>query len=328
MAAPSENSRKIFLGNLHPHTNDDYKNRLKEFFGHFGEVEDVHIIIDKETGDSRGFAFLTFADVLIVERVLGEYMFDGQTIQARRATRRARPAEKHKGKGRGSNFTSGEGEDENTDANHTGQNPGSSSSGLVAGKIFVGGLHHSLNEKTLREYFERFGEIANAIILYDQTTKNSRGFGFVTFREESSADKLLNHPGSHELGGKVVEVKRATPRKDTPRRQFSNSGSLWEKGSLHSHPYGDRRSDANEPYYIHADMHPGGPPSVGYVQHQQYVHQQASIPHYHNQPGFVPMQFQQPPYFPHGCNVIPFTSPFEHHRSDVNTITSYLPSSI
>ena len=51
-------SNKIFVGNLNFATTDE---ELRELFGQVGEVVDVHIPKDRETGRPRGFAFVRFA---------------------------------------------------------------------------------------------------------------------------------------------------------------------------------------------------------------------------------------------------------------------------
>ena len=47
---------KMYVGNIPFSTSDD---ELKELFGEFGEVTDVHIPEDRESGRPRGFAFVT-----------------------------------------------------------------------------------------------------------------------------------------------------------------------------------------------------------------------------------------------------------------------------
>jgi RNA-binding protein Musashi len=54
-------------------------------------------------------------------------------------------------------------------------------------KIFVGGLDFKLTKEGLKEHFSQFGEVKDAIILNDIYTGQSRGFGFVTFEDESVA---------------------------------------------------------------------------------------------------------------------------------------------
>ena len=55
----------------------------------------------------------------------------------------------------------------------------------------------------LKEYFGKFGDIAEVMVMKDPTTKRSRGFGFVTFSDPNSVDKVLAH-GLHDLDGKKV----------------------------------------------------------------------------------------------------------------------------
>ena len=51
--------RKVFVGGLSWDINDS---TLRQDFGKYGEMEDVYIPTDKETGKMRGFAFVTFKD--------------------------------------------------------------------------------------------------------------------------------------------------------------------------------------------------------------------------------------------------------------------------
>uniref|UniRef100_A0A673BY75 Musashi RNA-binding protein 2b n=1 Tax=Sphaeramia orbicularis TaxID=375764 RepID=A0A673BY75_9TELE len=71
------------------------------------------------------------------------------------------------------------------------------------GKMFVGGLSWQTSPDNLRDYFNKFGEIRECMVMRDPTTKRSRGFGFITFTESSSVDKVLAHP-HHELDSKTV----------------------------------------------------------------------------------------------------------------------------
>lgn len=48
-------------------------------------------------------------------------------------------------------------------------------------KIFVGGLPYHTTDKTLREYFEQFGDIEEAVVITDRQTGKSRGYGFVSW---------------------------------------------------------------------------------------------------------------------------------------------------
>lgn len=47
-------------------------------------------------------------------------------------------------------------------------------------KIFVGGLPYHTTDKSLRKFFEQFGEIEEAVVITDRQTGKSRGYGFVS----------------------------------------------------------------------------------------------------------------------------------------------------
>ncbi|KAK9671427.1 hypothetical protein RND81_12G029600 [Saponaria officinalis] len=52
-------STKLFVGGLSYGTDD---NSLRDAFSEFGEVADARVITDRDTGRSRGFGFVNFAD--------------------------------------------------------------------------------------------------------------------------------------------------------------------------------------------------------------------------------------------------------------------------
>ena len=47
-------------------------------------------------------------------------------------------------------------------------------------KIFVGGLKYSSKDDVLKEYFSQFGEIEEAVVIYDRESGLSKGYGFVS----------------------------------------------------------------------------------------------------------------------------------------------------
>lgn len=50
---------KLFVGNLPFNCNE---NDLQDVFEQFGEIEEIRVITDRDTGRSRGFAFVTFTE--------------------------------------------------------------------------------------------------------------------------------------------------------------------------------------------------------------------------------------------------------------------------
>jgi RNA recognition motif-containing protein len=62
-------SKKLFVGGLSWGTSDD---GLRAAFETFGEVVEAKVVLDRDTGRSRGFGFVTFADDAAATRAIEE----------------------------------------------------------------------------------------------------------------------------------------------------------------------------------------------------------------------------------------------------------------
>lgn len=80
------------------------------------------------------------------------------------------------------------------------------------GKLFVGGLSHETTQESLKNYFSSFGEVTDVVVMKDTVTKKPRGFGFVTFQDPNSVQKVLGHPVPHVVDKKTIDPKQAVPR--------------------------------------------------------------------------------------------------------------------
>jgi len=69
---------KIFVGNLDFRTSPD---KVREFFAPAGKIEDVFFPTDRETGRSRGFAFVTFSTEAEATDAISR--FNGQQLDGR-----------------------------------------------------------------------------------------------------------------------------------------------------------------------------------------------------------------------------------------------------
>ena len=80
---------RIYVGNLNYDTGED---ALRDLFAEHGEVEEVAIITDRDTGRPRGFAFVTMADDeagrAAIEAVNGQEI-DGRTLTVNEARPRS-----------------------------------------------------------------------------------------------------------------------------------------------------------------------------------------------------------------------------------------------
>lgn len=70
------------------------------------------------------------------------------------------------------------------------------------GKVFVGGISWETTEEKLKEHFETYGEVSEAVIMKDRTTGRARGFGFVVFTDPTVADQVVAE--RHTIDGRQV----------------------------------------------------------------------------------------------------------------------------
>jgi len=102
-------------------------------------------------------------------------------------------------------------------------------------KLFVGGLTVNVTSDALKEYFSKYGEIIDGVVMKDSASKRSRGFGFVTFNDPKQLDAAMA-ARPHTIDGKVVEPKRAVPKElsHKPENHFTVE-KLYVGGIRESH---------------------------------------------------------------------------------------------
>ncbi|KAF3623227.1 hypothetical protein FXO38_30857 [Capsicum annuum] len=183
---------KVFVGGISTETTEE---NLTQHFCRYGEVAKSEIIKFRETGLSKGFGFVTFADSSVINQLLqDQQIILGRTVDVKLAIPRGQTRQHQL-------FLDCQ--------QIQGHVIGTSRSNRR--KIFVGGLPLDLSEEVYKRFFGRFGRIENAKIIFNRGTNTSRGFGFVTYDLEESVTNVLVQR-FYWLNGKYVEVKRALPR--------------------------------------------------------------------------------------------------------------------
>ena len=79
-------------------------------------------------------------------------------------------------------------------------------------KLYVGNLSFNTTEAELRELFGKHGSLQSVNVISDRETGRSRGFGFVEFDEDSSAEKAQQALDGQDLGGRSLRVNEAHER--------------------------------------------------------------------------------------------------------------------
>jgi len=79
-------------------------------------------------------------------------------------------------------------------------------------KLFIGGLAWHTDENALRQKFEEFGAVEEAVVVKDRDTGRSRGFGFVRYGQEADAEAAINAMNNVEFDGRTIRVDKASER--------------------------------------------------------------------------------------------------------------------
>ncbi|MFW5739440.1 MAG: RNA recognition motif domain-containing protein [Myxococcota bacterium] len=79
---------RLYVGNLSYQSTEE---SIREAFTAYGDVSDVHVVLDRDTGRSRGFAFVTMGtDAMAQEAINGMNgaMVDGRSLRVNEAEER------------------------------------------------------------------------------------------------------------------------------------------------------------------------------------------------------------------------------------------------
>jgi cold-inducible RNA-binding protein len=78
-------------------------------------------------------------------------------------------------------------------------------------KLYVGNFPYSVDEAQLRSLFSTYGDISDLAMIMDRETGRPKGFAFITFATQQSAEKALEQNG-RDLGGRPLKVNMAMER--------------------------------------------------------------------------------------------------------------------
>jgi len=199
-----EPNLRVFVGSLAWSVTEE---TLKKDFSECGEITDCHLLTDKESGRSRGIAFITFKDEAGVQAAL---KFDGEDYAGRPLNVAISNKEGNKGKGKGKG-KDGKGKGKGKDGKGKGKGPAQKPDGCTS--VVVKGLSYEVTDDDLYTAFKDCGSSgpSNVKVLTDRDTGASKGIAFVDFDDTSAVDAAMKLSET-ELKGRCFFMDYARPR--------------------------------------------------------------------------------------------------------------------
>jgi len=183
-----EDDRKLFVGALPQEAKDT---DIKEYFGTYGEIENINLKMDPMTGRSRGFAFIVFKELAGIEAALKQ---TAHVVKGKKVT--CKKAEARQGK-------------------------------IYVGKLPAG---EALSKEDLQQHFEQFGSVVEVVRPVDKMKNNEpKTFAFITFAREDAAKQLVKQ-GSTVINGETVEIKKVTPKEQMGGGGWGGPGGYGGQG--------------------------------------------------------------------------------------------------
>nr|GEW83448.1 nucleotide-binding, alpha-beta plait [Tanacetum cinerariifolium] len=180
VASADPANRKLFVRGLSWNTTSE---TLCAAFKEHGEIEEGAVIIDKASGKSRGYGFITYKDIEATRKALEapSKLIDGRMAVCILACEGVPTV---------------------------GANPDQAQR-----KLYIGGLSPEITNESLLTFFGTYGEIEEGSVAYDKETNKSRGFGFITYKTVEAAKKAIDTP-QKMFGGRNITVKLADNQKN------------------------------------------------------------------------------------------------------------------
>jgi RNA recognition motif-containing protein len=83
---------------------------------------------------------------------------------------------------------------------------------VAMSRLFVGNLPHAASETDLQQWIESNGFVVEAVqIIHDRLTGASRGFGFVSIREDGTLEMAITALNGKKMRGRILTVNQAFP---------------------------------------------------------------------------------------------------------------------
>jgi len=81
-------------------------------------------------------------------------------------------------------------------------------------KLYVGNLPYSATDESLKDLFAGAGEVVEAKVITDKFSGRSKGFGFVTMKDDAAAEAAIAAMDGKEIEGRQIKVNVARPMRE------------------------------------------------------------------------------------------------------------------
>ncbi|RHZ69545.1 hypothetical protein Glove_283g86 [Diversispora epigaea] len=193
----------VFVGNLSYDIDED---RLAQELDEAGEIADVRIIYDKDTGRSKGFGYVEFSNSESAQKALS---FSGKDVDGRTIKVDLADQKPKNGGGNANNNKNGF-QKELSEPSNT---------------LFIGNLSFTADEDTIRNTFEKYGQINSVRLPTFQDSGGRKGFGYVTFSDIDSAQEAMELQGAR-IDGRAVRLDFAAPQQSFESNSPRKSGGF------------------------------------------------------------------------------------------------------
>lgn len=234
-AVSTRREKKLFIGRVPVEATPD---DLHAYFSQFGWVVDVYLPKDMKKTSHRGFGFVTFSDEAAAARVARRRHFlHGREI----AIDSASPEDNAHVDGQipVNRLCNERTEDDRVTVGAAGENgcsvmPSTASTATWGNRLFIGRIPAEATVVDVRLHFSQFGHVSDVYLPKDDRKISHRGFGFVTFVEEISAEYASQK--EHRILGQKIVLDRAAPTGNETATIQSPHFPQASQGAIHVQP--------------------------------------------------------------------------------------------
>ncbi|XP_057453916.1 splicing factor U2af large subunit A-like [Lotus japonicus] len=199
---------RIFVGGLPYYFTET---QIRELLESFGPLRGFDLVKDRETGNSKGYAFCVYQDLAVTDiacAALNGIKMGDKTLTVRRANQGANPQQP------------------NPNLNLAAIDLTLGSAGGLDGpdRIFVGGLPYYSTETQIRELLENFGPLRGFDLVKDRETGNSEAYAVCVYQDLAVTDIVCEVLNGINMGDRTLTVRRAN--QDANPQQLNSSLNL------------------------------------------------------------------------------------------------------